>query len=98
MTLKKIKEHENILLQRRRLTFEIDHTGQATPSKAFLKEEIAKQTKAEPNLIAIRHIFTNFGMQKSKVIANIYEDEKILKLLEPPKGKKVEKKEAPKKG
>ncbi len=93
MDLKKIKEHEYPLLQRTRITYEVEHEKEATPAKAKLKEEIAKSLKVEPNLIAIRHIYSKFGAQKSKIIVHVYEDEKTLKFLEPPKGKKVEKKE-----
>ncbi len=93
MTLKKLKEHEHPLLQRRRISFEAEHVNNATPSKNSLREQIAKQVGVEQKFVAIRHVFTHFGMQKSKVIANIYEDEKNLKFLEPPKGKKAEKKE-----
>ena len=94
MMLKKVKEYESPLLQRKRITYEVEHIAQSTPSKIALKEQIAKNESAQPNLIAIRHVFSHFGSNKSKIIVNIYKDEKTLKLLEPPKGKKVEKKEA----
>ncbi len=43
--------------------------------------------------MSIRHIYSKFGVQKSKVIAHLYEDENLLKTLEPKKGKKEQKKE-----
>lgn len=91
--LKKVKELEYPLLNRKRINYEFEHNGKSTPSRKELKEEIAKKLNVDISLIVIRHIFTGFGMQKSKIIVNVYEDEKTLKLLEPPKGKKVEKKE-----
>ena len=89
MEIGKLKEIEMPLLARKRIKFDLEHPGSSTPSKQALKEEIAKKYGTKPELVAIRHIYTRFGLQKAKVIANIYEDEKTLKSLEPPKGKKV---------
>ncbi len=86
--LKKTKETDIVLLERKRVTYEVDHSGASTPSKKSLKEEIAKELKVDPNLVAIRHIYGKFGVNKSKIIAHIYKDEKMLKYLEPRKGKK----------
>lgn len=88
--LKKTKDAEVLLLDRRRVTFEIEHQGASTPSRKSLKEEIAKELKVDQNFVAIRHIFTKFGVNKSKVIAHVYKNENLLKSLEPRKGKKVE--------
>ena len=92
--LKKLKTHEYPLLQRKSITYEIEHLKQATPSKKVLQEQVAKNLNVEPNLVSIRNVYTNFGMQKSQIIANIYEDEKNLKFLETPKGKTVKKEAA----
>ncbi|HLC86077.1 MAG TPA: hypothetical protein VJG30_02235 [Candidatus Nanoarchaeia archaeon] len=90
MNLKVLKETESPLLKRKRLTLEIEHVGSATPSRQSLKEDLCKQYNVLQENIAIRHIFTKFGMNKSKIIAHIYEDSNNLKFLEPPKGKKSE--------
>ena len=74
---------------RKRILFEVEHHGTATPSKEVIKNEVIKLANSSPELVSVKHIYTNFGQQKSKVIANIYEDEKTLKFLETPKGKKV---------
>ena len=89
--LKKLKEKEFPLLGRKRITYELDHTGTATPSKKVVFDEVVSEAKSKPELTSVRHIFTGFGTQKSKVIVNFYEDEKILKFLETPKGKKEKK-------
>ncbi len=86
--MKQIQEKENLLLGRKRYTFEIEHSGKATPKKVEIKEEIAKKLGAEPGKIAVRHVYTNYGANNSKVIVHVYEDEKVMKFLEPPKGKK----------
>lgn len=78
------------LLARKRIKFELDHPNAATPPKTLLKEEIAKKYNTQPQLVAIRHVYTKFGLQRARVIAHIYQDEATLKSLEPPKGKKSE--------
>ncbi len=90
MQPEKLKEIDMPLLARKRVKFELDHPNTSTPSKTMLKEEIAKKYKTQPELVAIRHVYTRFGLQKARVIAHIYQDEKTLKFLEPPKGKKSE--------
>lgn len=92
--MKDIKETEMKLLGRKRIKFEIEHSGQATPQKSTIKEQIAKKYNTEPNLVSIRHVYTRFGVPKARVIAHIYKDEKTLKFLETPKGKKIEPKKA----
>lgn len=86
--MKNIKEKEMPLLGRKRITIEFESAGQPTPAKSFVKEEIAKKYNTKPELVAIRHVYTNFGNSKAKVIAHIYNDENTLKFLEPEKGKK----------
>lgn len=90
MNFKVLKEIESLLLKRKRLTLEIEHVGGATPSRQLLKDDLCKQYSVPQENIAIRHIFTKFGMNKSKIIVHIYEDSSNLKFLEPPKGKKSE--------
>ncbi len=94
MEMQKLKETEMPLLARKRIKFELEHPGTSTPNKINLKETIANKYKTKPELVAIRHVYTRFGSQKARVIAHIYDDEKVLKYLEPPKGKKSEAKKA----
>lgn len=96
MDIKNLKETEMSLLARKRVKFELEHPNSCTPSRISLKEQIAKKYDTKPELVAIRHVYTRFGTQKVKVIANVYQDEKTLKYLEPPKGKKSEPKKAAK--
>ena len=90
MQPQKFKETEMPLLARKRIKFEIEHPNTATPTRLAIKEEIAKKYNTQPQLVAIRHIYTRFGLQRARVIAHVYQDEATLKLLEPPKGKKSE--------
>lgn len=82
-----IYDKENKLLSRRRVAFEVAHEKTSTPKKEDLKKEIAKHLKTDENLIVIKHVYSKFGMNKSKIIANVYEDEKLLKTLESKKEK-----------
>ena len=94
MNIKILEEVESKLLGIKRLVLEVDHANSATPKREDIKNHIVKKYSVESNLVAVRNIFTNFGMNTSKVIVNIYNNEKDLKFLEPPKGKKVEAKRA----
>ncbi len=90
-----VKIAETPLLSRKRVTAWASYTG-ATPPRPVLRKELAKKAKAKENLVVVRHIYTRFGEQRAKLIAHIYEDEKIMLTLE---GKKlVEKHSAPAKG
>ena len=87
--MKILSEKELPLLTRKRVKFEILHPESSTPSKANLKDAVAKKYNVAPELVSIRHVYGKFGTESSKIIAHIYKDEKTLKFLEPPKGKKV---------
>lgn len=94
MEMKNLKETDMPLLARKRINFELENVNSTTPNKNTLKEVIAKKYDTKPELVSIKHVYTKFGLQKVKVIANIYQDEKTLKYLETPKGKKGEAKPA----
>ena len=64
----------------------------ATPSKEETKKKIAEMTKANADLVIVKHIYTQFGSQKGKFIAYVYENEDMKKKIEP---KKKEKKKKP---
>lgn len=85
-----LEEIDSGLLGIKRLVLEVEHASSATPKKVDIKKEVAKKYSVEENLVAIRNVFTNFGMNTSKVLVNIYSNEKDLKFLEKPKGKKAE--------
>jgi len=80
MELKITTKQERPLLSRTDVFAEITFIG-ATPSTEIVKKEIAKQTKANEQLIHIKKIATEFGYQKAKVEAHIYKDEKTMKLM-----------------
>ncbi|MFA4887584.1 MAG: hypothetical protein WC595_05190 [Candidatus Nanoarchaeia archaeon] len=83
------KEKDHPLLGRKRYTYMYEHAGQATPKKTAIKEELSKKLGVGQEKISIRNVLTQYGVNTSKVIVHIYEDEKLMAFLEPPKGKKA---------
>ncbi|MBS3168248.1 hypothetical protein J4216_03930 [Candidatus Woesearchaeota archaeon] len=88
MKFENLSEQEVPILSRKRIKFSVDNEKGATPKKETITQELAKKYSTKPELVRVRHIYSHFGSQQSKVIAHIYEDEKTLKYLETPKGKK----------
>lgn len=75
------KKKETPLLSRTRVTGFVTYTG-PTPSRIDIRKELSKQLKVNEGLIVIKHVYSRFGLQKSKVIANIYGDKKQMSKLE----------------
>ncbi len=71
MKLTLVKEKDNVLLSRKRLSFE-GESADKTPSILDLKAEVAKMTKAKEEVVVIRHVYTRFGSKNIKVIAHVY--------------------------
>lgn len=83
---------EEPLLSRAMVEATISFQG-ATPSYAEIAKKLASSLKVEENTIAIRHVYTQFGLKKANVIAMSYKDEKSKISIEPKAKKKREKKE-----
>ena len=84
------------LLSRERVNVETTFQNMPTPKKDDIKKALSSFLKAEENLLSIRHIYTNFGESKAKIIANIYNNAANLELLEKKKVKKEKKAKAAK--
>ena len=65
----------------------------ATPSNEELRKSIAAKLKADESLTVIKHIYTEFGSQEADVEAFVYDDKKVMAVLEK-KAKKQKEKEA----
>jgi len=76
-----LKEREMKLLSRKRVTLLIEEKG-ATPSRQELIGQVASKFKVKENLVIIKHIYPQFGEGKTKLIVNIYSDEKKMKMFE----------------
>ena len=96
--MKIIYDKEMPLLNRRRVSLEIEHLTSATPKKEDLRKKVADLLKENEELVFIRHAYTKFGEGISKIIAHIYKDKKNLEFFEKKKvkRKKKEKKNAKK--
>jgi len=86
------EEKEAPLLMRKRAHFEIDNEKQKTPSESEVKKAVAETMKVKEEVVAIRHIYQQYGVGKTKVIAHIYKNPEELKKIEEIK-KKAKKKE-----
>ena len=92
--MKRLKEENIDLLQRRRITYILEHEKKPTPSNQEIIKDVAKDLNVSEELIKIRHIYSHFGVEKAKIIAHVYENKEALKKFEEiKKKKKVEKKE-----
>jgi len=89
--MKLTKEQDMPLLARKRQTFTVELTKEATPTRLDMRKQIAKHNKASEELVSIRHVYQRFGQGKAKVIAHIYSDVKVAQKLDPVKKKDQEK-------
>lgn len=76
------KQGKMPLLSRERVTGFV-HFEDKTPSRMDIKKALAHKIKAKEDMVVVRHIYQRFGEHKAKVIAHIYEDEKLMQQLEP---------------
>lgn len=93
--MKRLKEEDIDLLERKRIVYELEYGKQATPKKEGILKEIAKDLKVDESLVKIRHIYPHFGVEKAKIIAHIYKTKEAMKRFEEinkKKKKSVEKK------
>lgn len=93
--MKVLKEEKNPLLSRTSLILEEDHAAKKTPSYEDVAKKIADILKTKPELVKVKHIYSEFGKGKSRIIANVYTSLEKLKDIEEIK-KKVKKEEAKK--
>jgi ribosomal protein S24E len=88
MEITNINVKNEELLGRKEVTFDLHFAGTATPKKEDVKAELAKKYNTKPENVAVRKMEASFGEHSAHVVSIIYEDEKVLKELEVPKGKK----------
>ena len=93
----KLSKREEPLLSRTKVYASIEFE-KGTPSYSEAISMLTSHLKADEKLIAIRHIYNEFGTKKAEVIAYLYKDENSKHDIEPKvKGKKEEKKQKEKK-
>jgi small subunit ribosomal protein S24e len=74
-------KRETPLLSRTRVSGFLKYEG-ATPSLLDVKQKVASVLKVNNDLVTIRHIYPRFGVEMSKVIAHVYQDNKELMKME----------------
>lgn len=88
MEVKIIEQKEQPILSRKELTAEISFTGK-TPSNEEVRKKVAEALKVKEELVAVRNIYTEFGLTKAKVNACVYENKEKLDSIEPKKKEKA---------
>lgn len=98
MEINIVERNENSLLGRAELQGTISFTG-ATPAYPQIKQALATQLKVKEEVIAIKQVLTEFGVQRAKFVVYVYETPEQLQKIEPKvKAKKEKKAEEPKAG
>ena len=82
MNIEILNERENKPLGRKEIAFQIDHTGESTPSRADIRSKIVAQFDADASSVAISTLDTNFGIGITKGNAHIYTDAAQMKRIE----------------
>ena len=92
MNLNITKQEKQPLLSRIEVVAKVGFQG-ATPSNEELRKAIAVKLKTDESLTVIKHIYTKFGSQEADVESFVYDDKKVMAVLEK-KAKKQKEKEA----
>ena len=100
MNINILKQEKQPLLSRIEVSAKVEFNG-STPSREDITKSIATKLKQKEELTVIKHIYNEFGAQEAEFEAFIYDDKKVMSVLEKNNNKKgikqAEKpKEAPK--
>ena len=55
----------------------------STPTYAEVTQKLAHALKKDEKLLAVRHVYTDFGHKKANVVAYVYNDEAKKQFVEP---------------
>lgn len=75
------EDKNNPLLNRRELDFVVKYEG-STPSRSDVRNKLAAMLNAPLELLVIRKMTPEFGMQEANGYAKLYEEESRMKELE----------------
>ena len=76
-----LKEKDMKLLSRKRVTLMMENKG-ATPSRQDIIKKLADKLKVKEDLVVVKHIYSQYGKAKTKLIVNIYKDKKKMEMFE----------------
>ena len=83
LKIKIISEKSNPLLKRKEINFELNHSEEGqTSSRLEVKEKLADELKAKPDLVFVEKVETKTGTTIARGEANVYESAEQAKLVE----------------
>ncbi len=82
MDLKILSRKEEPLLSRTIVESEVSF-DKATPSKSEIRNALAKSLGKDEKLIVVKGIYTGYGARKAKNTSYAYENEDVMKKIEP---------------
>ncbi|MHA1913776.1 MAG: 30S ribosomal protein S24e [Promethearchaeota archaeon] len=77
------EEKKNPLIERKELTFRVEHFGVGTPNRLEVKKKIAAMQGTDAKLTIIKNLKTHFGASYTLGKAYIYDSAKELQFFEP---------------
>ncbi len=83
MKLTIVNEKDNPVLKRKEIEVIVEHIESPTPTRKEIKEHLKALKNYPVELMVIKKIEGTFGLGKEKALIFVYEDEEIMKKLEP---------------
>lgn len=84
MEVKITEQKQNILLKRKEILFEVEHSQtKGTPSRIEIRNKLADILKTKLELVFVKRVETKTGTMKAQGEANAYETMEQAKLVEP---------------
>lgn len=83
MELEIVEKKENPLLHRVEVNFRVKFQREKTPSRADVRNMIAKNFSSDPEKVIIDHMRTSFGLHMITGYCKIYENVDFAKKIEP---------------
>jgi small subunit ribosomal protein S24e len=78
-----IEERDNPILKRKEIKMVIEHIDSATPPRVEIKKLLKALKDYDENKMVIKEVRNIFGIGKDEVTIFVYEDEELMKKLEP---------------
>lgn len=84
MKIEITQQKKNPLQKRKEVYFTVDHTGESTPKRNAVAEELAKILKTKRDCVVIDHMDTTYGLGRSEVYAKAYDSKEAALEFENP--------------
>ena len=72
MKIEITEKKENPLQERTEVKFRVDHSGEATPTRKAVTDELSKMLKAKKDTVVLNNLDTTYGRGISKGYAKAY--------------------------